>query len=194
MMKLGDMVPASPEKLGSFFEDFFSRPGLPLWSSMGSPMKFYSGFERGKDKWPEWPLEWRGEMSLGPPFPAVDVEETQQAFEMSVDLPGMDPKEVKVAIEGNVLTLSGERSYEKRSGDRRSDREEGTKSELNAGKTHRIERRYGAFQRMFTLPQGIDHEHIAAQFDNGVLKLTLPKREIAKTKQIPIEKKGAQAH
>jgi HSP20 family protein len=104
--------------------------------------------------------------------PAVDVRETRDALEIAAEVPGIDPKEVDVSIEGGVLTLKGSRRFEK----------------ATEGETyHRVERAYGAFERSFTLPTNIDTEKINAVYRNGVLFLTIPKREEAKPRSISVK-------
>jgi HSP20 family protein len=105
-------------------------------------------------------------------MPPVDVRETKDTLEISVELPGIDPKNVDVSVESGVLTLKGARQFEK----------------ATEGETyHRVERAYGAFERSFTLPTNIDAERIQASYRHGVLHLTVPKREEAKPKAINIK-------
>jgi HSP20 family protein len=104
--------------------------------------------------------------------PPVDVVETGAAYELHVDLPGVNAPEVKVIVRDNVLTLSGERTA--------TPPVEGTKS-------HLTERPSGTFQRRFTLPKDADGERVSAAFKNGVLVISLPKREEVKPKEIEIK-------
>ncbi len=107
--------------------------------------------------------------------PPVDVRETKDSLEISAELPGIDPKDVEVSVEGGVLTLKGMRQFEKAA----------------EGETyHRVERAYGAFERSFTLPTNVDAEKIQAAYRHGVLHLTVPKREEAKPKAISIKVEG----
>jgi HSP20 family protein len=103
--------------------------------------------------------------------PAVDIYETDQAIELKAELPEIDPKDVDIRIEDNVLYLKGERKFEK---------------EVKEENFHRIERSYGLFSRSFALPHGIATDKISADYKNGVLKVTLPKREDSKPKQIQV--------
>jgi HSP20 family protein len=103
--------------------------------------------------------------------PPVDVYEHEGNIVLKAELPGVDPKEVDVRLENNVLTLRGERKFG---------------SEVKRDSYHRVERSYGAFSRSFTLPSLVDQQHIKADFKDGVLQVTLPKREEAKPKQIQI--------
>lgn len=104
--------------------------------------------------------------------PAVDIYETDQAIELKADLPEIEPKDVDVRVEDNMLYLKGERKFEK---------------DLKEENYHRIERSYGSFARSFALPQGIATDKITADYKNGVLKVTLPKREESKPKQIQVK-------
>jgi len=109
---------------------------------------------------------------IGAWTPVVDVLETKDGLQLTAELPGIDPKDVEVTIENGVLSIRGERSFEKAA----------------EGETyHRVERVYGTFERSFTLPSSLDAEHIDARFKNGLLTLHLPKREEAKPKPIKIQ-------
>ena len=104
--------------------------------------------------------------------PAVDIFEKDGNIVLTAELPGIETKDVDIKVENNVLTLQGERKFEK---------------ELQKDNFHRVERSYGSFTRSFTLPNVVDTEKIKAEFKDGVLKLTLPKREEAKPKQIHVQ-------
>ncbi len=104
--------------------------------------------------------------------PSVDVLEEADAVRIMAEVPGVKPEDVKISVEGNVLTIQG------------------TKEQVAEEKTervHRYERTYGAFERTFTLPATVDAEHIKASYDKGVLTVTLPKVEKAKPRQIQVE-------
>jgi HSP20 family protein len=104
--------------------------------------------------------------------PAVDVYETENELVLKADLPDVDPKEIDVRVENQTLTLAGQRRFEKQ----------------NSGNGyHRIERSYGNFTRSFAVPNTFDTENIGAAYKNGVLTVTLPKKEAAKPRQIKIE-------
>jgi HSP20 family protein len=103
--------------------------------------------------------------------PAVDIHETDQAIVLKADLPGVNPNEVDIRVEDNTLYLKGERKMEKE-----------TKEE----NYHRIERSYGSFSRTFILPRTVSAEKISADYKNGVLNITMLKREESKPKQIHI--------
>ncbi|MGQ0676301.1 MAG: Hsp20/alpha crystallin family protein, partial [Rhodospirillales bacterium] len=100
---------------------------------------------------------------------------TDQAIEVTAELPGMEEKDVELVVQDDVLTIRGEKKFEK---------EEKNKD------YHMVERQYGSFQRSFTLPDIVDREKIAAKFDKGVLNVTLPKSAKAKerTRKIQIGK------
>ena len=108
-------------------------------------------------------------------MPALDVKETSERFEVTVDLPGLDPKDVNVTFEDGMLTLSGKRQFQ----------------EEDKGDTwHRIERGFGTFARSIRLPQTADPERIEASFDKGVLKVSVPKSERAKPRTIEVRASG----
>lgn len=103
--------------------------------------------------------------------PAVDIKETDKAFSIEAELPGMSKDDVKVTVQDGVLSIQGERRQEEETGDR---------------KHHRVERVYGSFIRRFTLPENVDENSIQANFRNGVLALTLTKAEPAEPKSIEV--------
>ena len=104
--------------------------------------------------------------------PAVDIYETENELVLKADLPDVDQKDIDVRVENQTLTIAGERKFKKQ--------------EDNQG-FHRIERSYGNFVRSFAVPNSFDTEHIGAQYHNGVLSVTLPKKEAAKPRQIKVE-------
>jgi HSP20 family protein len=103
--------------------------------------------------------------------PAVDIYEDDKKVVLKLEVPGIAEKDLDVSIENNVLTVKGERKFEK------EEKEENF---------HRIERRYGAFYRAFTLPTTVDTEGIDARYDAGILKLELKKKPEAQPKQIKV--------
>jgi len=115
-----------------------------------------------------------GELSTRTWAPPVDIYETDANIVLKTELPGIDPKDVEVRVEENRLYLKGERKFEK---------------EVNEESYHRIERSYGSFARSFALPNSIDADKVTAEYKDGVLSLTLPKREEAKPKTIKVEVK-----
>lgn len=102
-------------------------------------------------------------------FSAVDIEEKEAAYLVTMDLPGMKEEEIKIDLAKNLLKISGERKRE-------------TKKEDG----HYYERSYGAFSRTFNVPDNIDAEKIEAKYEHGVLKIEIPKAEINKEKTIKI--------
>jgi HSP20 family protein len=105
-------------------------------------------------------------------YPKVNLAETDGNFDVSIDLPGMKPEEIKVEMRNGNLVISGERKEEKE----------------EKGKTfHRIERSYGSFCRTVPLPAKVEEGKIDAKFSNGVLNVTLPKSEVSKPKQIAVK-------
>ena|SRR5689334_4211499 len=103
--------------------------------------------------------------------PLVDVFEDGEGITLKVELPEVDAKDVDIQVEGNTLTLKGERKLENET------RREGY---------HRIERTYGSFSRTFTLPNTVDAEHITAESKDGVLRVFLPKKAETKPRQIKV--------
>ena len=132
-----------------------------LFNFERSMSKMLSGFgERGRD-----------EAALGTWSPAVDVYEDENAYVIKAELPEISRDDVKVSLDRNVLSISGERRFE---------------NEEKRDNYHRIERSYGQFFRSFTLPPNVNAEAIGAEFKDGVLRLSLPKKEEAKPKQIQV--------
>ena len=107
--------------------------------------------------------------------PAVDIYETENELVLKADLPDVELKDIDVRVENQTLTISGERNFEKK---------DTTKG------YHRIERNYGSFVRSFSVPNSFDTENIGAEFKNGVLSVTLPKKEAAKPRQVKVEVKA----
>jgi HSP20 family protein len=105
-------------------------------------------------------------------LPAVDVRETDNEFVFVAELPGLAKDDVSIEIEDKVLTISGERSFE------------GKEDNPNY---HRIERSYGTFSRGFSLPQEVDQEKVTANFNNGLLTISIPKTEAVKPRKIEIK-------
>jgi HSP20 family protein len=103
--------------------------------------------------------------------PPVDIYEQEGNIVLKAEIPGIDPKDVELRVENNVLTVKGHRKLEE---------------EIKRDDYHRIERAYGVFTRSFTLPTTVDAEKIKADYKDGLLKVVLPKREEAKPKQISI--------
>ena len=104
--------------------------------------------------------------------PALDITEDEHAFHVMTELPGLGKDDVQIQFENGVLTISGEKKQE---------------SETSGKSWHRMERRYGAFHRAITLPRGAAMETADAKFENGVLTITIPKREDVKPRTIKIK-------
>lgn len=104
--------------------------------------------------------------------PGIDISETDDRFLVSVELPGVDKKDIHVDLENGRLTISGERKFE----------------EEEEGKTyHKVETRYGSFSRSFLLPENVDEESINATYENGLLNIALNKTDEKVTKQIEVK-------
>mgnify|MGYP001115298556 CR=1 FL=1 len=103
--------------------------------------------------------------------PSIDVIETDDSIKLKAELAGMDPKDISIEVQDNVLTVSGERRFQE---------------EVKEDKYYRIERRYGSFSRSLALPQTVNEEGIEAKYENGVLEVVVPKAEIAKPKKISV--------
>jgi HSP20 family protein len=104
--------------------------------------------------------------------PKLDFSESRDAYMLKAEIPGIDPKEVSVSLEGEVLTLKGEKRQEK------EEKEE---------RYHRVERSFGAFVRAMRLPGAVDCSKVTAGFRNGVLTVTLPKAPSARANTIPVK-------
>jgi len=117
---------------------------------------------------PEVPGEALTSTSFAPP---VDIYEDEHNITLKLDVPGIDEKDIDVQIQGNTLTVHGERNFEK------EEKEENF---------CRIERQYGSFTRSFTLPGSVDPGHVSADYDKGVLKINLAKKADATPKQIKV--------
>ena len=117
------------------------------------------------------PMFGEGEVSTRTWAPPVDIYETDENLVLKAELPGIDPNNVEIRVEDNSLYLKGERKFEK---------------EVKEQNYHRVERSYGTFTRTFSLPSSIDADKVTANYKEGVLTLTMPKREEAKPKTIKI--------
>jgi HSP20 family protein len=106
--------------------------------------------------------------------PPVDVAETQEQIIVRAEVPGMRQQDIQIEFENGLLTIRGERAIEK----------------IENATWHRVERTYGNFSRSFTLPRTVDPEKISANYRDGVLEISVPKREEAKPKQIRISVQG----
>lgn len=111
-----------------------------------------------------------------PWVPPVDIIENENELVVKADVPDVKFEDIDVRLENGTLTLRGERKYEKEATEK--------------GGWHRMERAYGTFERSFTLPDTVDPEHVKADYKNGTLTVTLPKKEIAKPRQVKVEVKA----
>src|SRR5213592_1297477 len=103
--------------------------------------------------------------------PSVDIYENKDQIVLEAELPGMNREDFDLTVENNVITLRGERHFEKKD---------------EADNYHRVERSYGSFTRSFTLPQTVSADGATAEYGNGVLRVTLPKREETKARRIEV--------
>jgi len=111
------------------------------------------------------------ESNLTPWAPAVDIYETEHELVVQADLPDVNPQDLDIRVENNILTIRGERKFE---------------NKVNEENYLRVERSYGSFSRSFSLANSVNSEAIKADYQNGVLTLSIPKREEAKPKQIKV--------
>jgi len=116
-----------------------------------------------------------------PWIPPVDIKETENELIFKADVPDIDMKDIDLSMENGTLTLRGERRFEAPTVTN------GDKAEKKDGGWHRVERSYGKFERVFTLPETVDVEHVKADYKNGTLTITLPKKELAKPRQIKVQ-------
>ena len=104
--------------------------------------------------------------------PAVDIVETEDALTLKADLPDVKIEDIDIRVENGALTLRGSRKFEK---------------DAAAKGYHRIERSYGEFTRSFAIPPSVENDKVGAEYKNGVLTITLPKKEAAKPRQIRVQ-------
>ncbi len=105
-------------------------------------------------------------------LPAVDVFDKNDAVVLKAELPGMDPDDIQIEVDDNVLTIKGERKFEE---------------EVEEERYYRVERRFGSFQRSLALPQGVQADKIQANYEDGILTITVPKAEEQKPKRIEVK-------
>ena len=109
-------------------------------------------------------------------FAPTDVSEDENTLRISMELPGVEPNDVRLSLENNVLTIRGEKRQH---------------NEENNERVHRFERTYGMFERTFVLPNTVDPERIEARYENGVLLVAIPKAERAKPREIRVNTSGS---
>lgn len=110
-------------------------------------------------------------------YPVVDIKETEDSLQINAELPGIEPDDASVTVEDGTLTITGEKKQE-------------TSESADDGSYHVFERSYGRFERSFKLPKNVDAEKVTANFENGVLRVALPKVEAAKARRIQIKRNG----
>jgi HSP20 family protein len=137
-------------------------PFADLWSFPGSLQLFEDSVNRLLTE----------PTSTRPWAPPVDILENENELVLKADLPEVELKDIDIQVENNTLTLKGERKFERKD---------------ESGGYHRIERNYGSFMRCFSLPDTVNTEGVKAEYKNGVLVVTLPKKEVAKPKTIKIQ-------
>ena len=130
----------------------------PLRDLLGTSRDFERLFREGFQ-----PFLADGELSTRTWAPAVDIFENADNIVLKAELPGIDPKDVEIRVEDNTLYLKGQRKFER---------------EVKEENYHRVERSYGSFARSFSLPNSIDADKVLADFKDGLLTLTMPKREV----------------
>jgi len=126
--------------------------------------RFFDNFFSGEEE----------ETSLYRFTPSVDIEEGEKAYHVTAELPGVKKDDVKVTVKDNVLTINGEKKQKK---------------EEKGKEYHRTERAYGSFQRCFRLPEMVDQENINAEFKDGMLEISIPKKEEAVSKEVNVNVK-----
>lgn len=137
------------------------RPGISPWQALQQLREQMDGI--------------LGSMFTGGPgewSPPIDLEERDNELVLTAELPGLNPEDIDVEIEGNTLTLRGEKRAEK---------------EQQEGEHHYYERQYGTFVRRLSLPESVDSDRATARFDNGILRITLPRRAGTRGKRLRIE-------
>jgi HSP20 family protein len=122
------------------------------------------------------PFQEQGNVITSTWFAPTDVSEDQNSLRITMELPGVDPNDVRLSLENNILTIRGEKKQQ---------------AEENNERVHRFERTYGMFERTFALPNSVDPERIEARYENGVLVVSIPKAERAKPREIRVNTSAA---
>jgi len=143
------------------------KKGLTKWDKLPVFSSFQDEMNRVLDNFfsreTSYGMDWR---------PVVDVAETESDIIVKAEIPGIDPNDIDISITGDILTLKGEKKEEKE----------------NTGKCyHRVESSYGSFKRVINLPASVDVDKVKAEGENGLLEITLPKKEESKTKKINVK-------
>jgi HSP20 family protein len=141
--------------------------GLMPWTGFGNLKQDMDRLfgQLAATKWDDFP-------TLGEWAPSMDISETKDSLVVKVEVPGMDQKDIRISLQENLLTITGEKRQEK---------------EEQEERYHRVERSYGAFTRGVRLPVAVDGSKVSATFKNGLLTVTLPKTPAAKGTMIPIK-------
>jgi len=175
---MADIETKVPAKIEEKPAEHAAVPGAwrPFESLRREVDRLFEDFDRGFWRFPSRTLFdiepiWR----RGVTAPAVDIVEREKDYQVAAELPGMEEKDIEVKVIGDVMTIKGEKREEK---------EEKKKD------YHLSERRYGAFQRSFSLPSGVDADKIGANFNKGVLTVTLPKKPEAIKSERKVEIKA----
>lgn len=140
---------------------YTNRGALAPWNPLRDLEKEVNGFLGLTPRTYDW-------------LPAVDFRESEETYTLDAEVPGLDKENIQIEVEDNVITLKGERKNE------HEEQKEGY---------YRVERSYGRFERSFEVPGGFDGGKVEAKLENGVLHITLPKREEAKPKHITVNVK-----
>jgi HSP20 family protein len=145
-----------------------------LWNRTGlSPFERLYDFRREMDRLFEGAAhDTNG--TMGNWLPPMDVVETAEAILCRLEVPGMSADDLDIRVEGNLVSIAGEKKYEQRNG------------ENETGYRH-VERRYGRFERSFTIPRTVEADKVRAGYENGILTVELPKAEQAKPRRVAIE-------
>lgn len=118
-------------------------------------------------------LDWQYRDSVNASWvPPVDIFEEKEAIRITAEVPGVRPQDVKISLEGNVLTVHGQKQQ---------------RAEERTERVHRYERTYGEFERTFSLPTSVDANKISASYEHGILTIMLPKAEQARPREIQVE-------
>jgi len=148
---------------------------LPRFAQAMAPVfsrDAFSGIHQDMDElWNRFRMEMDGDRIPAAWLPSVDLSESDDAIQVRVDVPGLKASEINVEVNGNILRISGEHKEEKK----------------EKGRTyHRMERRVGSFSRTITLPDEVREEKVTAECQDGVLTISLPKSEAAKTQTVKV--------
>lgn len=144
---------------------------LKVWEPHRRFRPLYNNVDRFFNEF-GWGLQPAEELNEGSWTPNVDIYETEQSYVLNAELPGLSKEEINIDVNDNTLTLKGEKKFEEK---------------VEKENYVRVERSYGSFSRSFTLSDDVNAEAITASYNQGVLELTLPKKEEAKPKEIKVE-------